>query len=123
MAFYNPMVGVNIISALFSSYHLGERRVTPTTKSLRTGPRSTLRGIGIMHEVLVWHKEIEIALDFHVFEVQDFDILIGHPVEKLFLDVSDLGGPKVSLGGKPFMLSIGQAKNSMAQICSPRRTQ
>ena len=68
-----------------------------------------------MHEVPVWHKETEIALDFHVFEVQDFDILIGHPVEKLFLDVSDLGGLNVSLGGKPFMLSIGQAKNSMAE--------
>ena len=31
MALYNPMVGVNIISALFASDHLGERRVTPTT--------------------------------------------------------------------------------------------
>ena len=49
MALYNPTVGVNIISALFASDRLGERRVTPTTKYLRTGPRSTLRGIGIMH--------------------------------------------------------------------------
>ena len=68
-----------------------------------------------MHEVPVWHREMEIALDFHVFEVQDFDILIGHPVEKLFLDVLDLGELQVSLGGKPFTLPIGQAKNSMAE--------
>ena len=97
-ALYNPTVGVNIISALFASDRLGERRVTPTTKSLRTGPRSTLRGIGIMHEVPVWHRETEIALDFHVFEVQDFDILIGHPIEKLFLDVLNLGELQVPLG-------------------------
>ena len=66
-ALYNPTVGVNIISALFASDRLGERRVIPTTKSLRTGPRFTLRGIEIMHEVPVWHRETEIALDFHVF--------------------------------------------------------
>ena len=99
---------------MFASDCLGERQVTPTTKSLRTGPHSTLRGIGIVHEVPVWHKETEIALDFHVFEVQDFDILIGHPVEKLFLDVLDLG-ELVSLRGKPFTLPVGQAKNSMAE--------
>ena len=114
-ALYNPMVGVNIISALFASDRLGERHVTPTTKSLRIGPRSTLRGIGIMHEVPVWHRETEIALDFHVFEVLDFDILIGHPVEKLFLDVLNLGELQVPLGGKPFTLPIGQAKNSLAE--------
>ena len=114
-ALYNSTVGVNIISALFASDRLGERRVTPTTKSLRTGPHSTLKGIGIMHEVPVWHRETEIALDFHVFEVQDFDILIGHPVEKLFLDVLNLGELQVSLGGKTFTLPIGQAKNSMAE--------
>ena len=69
-----------------------------------------------MHEVPVWHSETEIALDFHVFEVQDFDILIGHPVEKLFLDVLNLGELQVSLGGKPFTLPIGQAKNSLAEF-------
>ena len=68
-----------------------------------------------MHEMPVWHRETEIALDFHVFEVQDFDILIGHPIEKLFLDVLNLGELQVPLGGKPFTLPIGQAKNSMAE--------
>ena len=115
LALYNPMVGVNIISSSFASDHLGERRVTPTTKFLRTGPRSIIKGIGIMHDVLVWHMKMEIALDFHVFEVQDFDILIGHPVEKLFLDVSTLGKLEVSLGGRSYTLPIGQSTNSSAK--------
>ena len=68
-----------------------------------------------MHDVLVWHMKIEIALDFHVFEVQGFDILIGHPVEKLFLDVSTLGKLEVSLGGRSYTLPIGQTKNSLAE--------
>ena len=97
-AFYNPTVGVNIISASFASDHSGERHVTPTTKSLKTGPHSIIKGIGIIQDVPVWHMKTEIALDFHIFEVQDFDILIGHSVEKLFLDVSTLGRLDVSLG-------------------------
>ena len=68
-----------------------------------------------MHDVLVWHTKMEIALDFHVFEVQDFDIHIGHPVEKLFLDVSTLGKLEVSLGGRSYTLPIGQTKNSLAE--------
>ena len=52
-----------------------------------------------MHDVPVWHMDTEIALDFHVLEVQDFDILIGHPVEERFLDVSTLGNLNVSLEG------------------------
>ena len=68
-----------------------------------------------MHDVPVWHMKMEIALDFHVFEVQDFNILIGHPVEKLFLDVSTLGKLEVSLGGGSYTLPIGQTKNSLAE--------
>ena len=114
-AFYNPTVGVNIISTSFASDHSGKRRVTPTTKSLRTGPHFIIKGIGIMQDVPVWHMKTEIALDFHVFEVQDFDILIGHPVEMLFLDVSTLGKLEVSLGGRSYTLPIGQTKNSLAE--------
>jgi len=51
-----------------------------------------------MHDVPIWYTKSEIALDFHVFEVQDFDILMGHPMEKLFLDISTLGKINVSLG-------------------------
>ena len=112
-AFYNPTVGVNIISASFASDYSGEKHVTPTTKSLRIGPNSIIKGIGIMQDVPVWHMKTEIALDFHVFEVHDLDILIGHPVEKLFIEVSTLGKLEVSLRGRPYTLPIGQIKNSM----------
>jgi len=68
-----------------------------------------------MQNVPVWHMKTKIALDFHIFEVQDFDILIGHPVEKLFLDVSTLGRIDVSLGGKACSLPINSATTSMAE--------
>lgn len=31
--------------------------------------------------VLVIHDGKEVILDFHVFEIQDFDVLIEHPIE------------------------------------------
>ena len=68
-----------------------------------------------MHDVPVWHMKIEIALDIHVFEVEDFDILIGHPVEKFFLDVFALGKLEVSLGRRSYTWPIGQTKNSLAE--------
>ena len=68
-----------------------------------------------MQDVPVWHMKTEITLDFHIFEVQDFDILIGHPVEKLFLDVSTIGRLDVSLGGKAYSLPIDPTKNYMAE--------
>jgi len=60
----------------------------------------TMEGIGILHDVLVWYDKTELALDFHIFEVQDFDILIGHPVEKMFQNISPLGTLDVTLGVK-----------------------
>jgi hypothetical protein len=38
------------------------------------------------------------ALDFHVFDIQDFDILIGHPLEKLFVDPPKIGELDIKRG-------------------------
>jgi len=65
--------------------------LVPTKKTLRNAPGSILEGVGIVHDVLVRHDDFEVALDFHIFDVYDFDILIGHPVEKLFLEAPLLG--------------------------------
>jgi hypothetical protein len=67
-----------------------------------------------MHDMPVWHEKAEIALDFDVFEVHDFDILIGHLIEKLFLDVSALGTLDITLAGRSYTLPITQSKNSLA---------
>jgi len=87
----------------------------PTSRSLWSGPRSTMEGIGILHDVLVWYDKTELALDFHIFEVQDFDILIGHPVEKMFQNISPLGTLDVTLGGKDISLPIFWSKDFMTE--------
>ena len=74
-----------------------------------------MEGIRILHDVPVWYDQTELALDFHIFEVQDFDILIGHPVEKMFQNISPLGTLDVKLGGKDISLPILQSKDSMTE--------
>ena len=112
---YSPTVGANIMSASFALSHLSNNPLLPTVRSLLIGPHSTIEGIGILHNVPVWYEKVEIALDFHVFEVQDFDILIGHPVEKLFQNISPLGTLDVTLRGRALSLPILRSKDSLAE--------
>ena len=74
-----------------------------------------MEGIGILHDVPMWYDKTELALDLHIFEVQDFDVLIGHPVEKMFQSESPLGTLHVTLGGKDISLPILQSKDSMTE--------
>ena len=45
-----------------------------------------------------------------------FDILIGHPLEKLFLEARRLGTFDVKLGRETFSILISRAKNSPAEL-------
>ena len=101
-AHYSPTIGANIMSASFVLSHLSDRPLLPTSRSLWIGPRSTIEGIEILHDIPVWYDNSEIALDFHIFEVQDFDVLIGQPIKKLFQIISSSGTLDVTLGGRDF---------------------
>ena len=103
------------MSASFALSHLSDKPLLPTLRSLWSGPRSTMEGIRILHDVPVWYDQTELALDFHVFEVQDFDILIGHPIEKMFQNISSLGTLDVTLGGKDISLPIFRSKDFMTE--------
>jgi len=109
------MVGANIMSASFALSYLSDNPLHPTSRSLWSGPRSTMEGIRILHDVPVWYDKTELALDFHIFEVQDFNILIGHPVEKMFQNISPLGTLDVTLGGRDISLPILRSKDSMTE--------
>ena len=78
-AHYSPTVRENIMLASFVLSHLSDNPLLLTSRSLWSGTRSTMEGIRILHDIHVWYDKTELALEFHIFEVQDFDILIGHP--------------------------------------------
>ena len=66
---YNPSVGANLMSAAFASAYLGEKPLAPIVMYLRSSQRTSLIGLGILHDTILHHGDIEVALDFHVFEI------------------------------------------------------
>ena len=102
------------MDASFASTYLGNEPLTPTNKTFRIAPRSRLEGLGILHNVSLCHGNVEIILDFHVFDIQDFDIMLGHPLEKLLIEPLKTGELDLKLGRDTFTIPITRAKNSVA---------
>ena len=63
----------------------------------------------------VKHENVDVILDFHVFDVQDFDLMIGHPIEKLLMDALIQAKLDVHLGKETFSVQISRAANSLAE--------
>ena len=53
---------------------------------------------GTLQNVSIRHEDVEIIFDFHMFDIQDFDLLIGHPIEKLLTDAPTQNKLEVHLG-------------------------
>ena len=68
-----------------------------------------------MQNVTIKHENVDVILDFHVFDVQDFDLMIGHPIEKLLMDAPTQGKIDVRLGKETFSVQISRAANSLAE--------
>jgi hypothetical protein len=66
---YNPSVGANLMSTAFASAYLGDKSLAPTVKIVRTSPRTSQKALGILHDTILHHRDIEVALDFHVLEI------------------------------------------------------
>lgn len=115
MVLCNPTVGANIISSTFELMCLEEDLLTSTVKTLKYGPRSIKEGIETVLNVPVWHNGMETPLNFHIFEDIDFDVMIGHPVEKFFLDVTTLGKLDITLGRKTFSVPINHIMNTKVE--------
>ena len=86
-----------------------------TDKTFQTSSRKILEGIGILQNVTVKHENVDVILGFHVFDVQGFDLMIGHPIEKLLMDAPTQGKLDVRLGKETFSVQISRAANSLAE--------
>ena len=63
----------------------------------------------------VRHEDVKIILDFHMFDVQDFDLLIGQPIEKFLTDALTQNKLEVHLGKETIFVQIARATNSMTE--------
>ena len=112
---YSPTVGANIISGKCAFYLLRDVPLVRTDKTFRTSSGEILKGNGILQNVSIRHEDIDVILDFHIFDVRDFNLLIGHPIEKLLMDAPTQGKVDVRLGKETISVQITRATNSRAE--------
>jgi len=68
-ALYSPTVRANIISEDCAFYLLKDVPLVRTDKTFRTSSGEILKGGGILQNVSIRHEDIDIILDFHIFDV------------------------------------------------------
>ena len=61
------------MSASFAHTYFSNDAITPTIKSYRVAPHVRLEGLGVLHNISLYYNDNEVPLDFHVFDIQDFD--------------------------------------------------
>jgi hypothetical protein len=80
--FYNPIVGVNIMSATFAQDLLKDMPLAPTTKLLKSLSGHIVPSLGILCALPTFVNETQVLLNFYIFDVIKFDLLIGQPIER-----------------------------------------
>ena len=80
---YSPSVGANIISSECTFRHLRDEPLVQTDKTFQTPSGEILEAYGTLQNVSIRHEDIEIILEFHIFNVHDFDLLVGQPIDKI----------------------------------------
>jgi hypothetical protein len=103
-ALYSPVVGVNLMSNSFAHTLPKNLQLTLTTKLLKSLSGQILPSEGIFHLIPIKLDKTKVYLSFYIFDIWEFDLLTGHPKERL-LHEGRKGSINVRLG-KSLNLSI-----------------
>ena len=82
-ALHDPAAKVCIIPEYLLDTLVGNKPLTPTNKYFKSPSGLFFECWGIARDVPVTVDKIEVRLDFHVYDIIDFDLLLGLPLEKL----------------------------------------
>jgi hypothetical protein len=82
-ALYNLVVGVNLMSKYFAHTLPRNFQLTPTTKLLKSISGQILPSEGIFHLMPIKVDETKVYLCFYIFDIWEFNLLIGHPIKRL----------------------------------------
>ena len=82
-ALYNPVVGTNIMALSFAHQFLKDMPLTPTTKLLKSSSGQVIQSSRILYVLPITVNDMTIHLSFHIFDIKEFDLLIGQPFERL----------------------------------------
>jgi hypothetical protein len=80
---YNPVIGVNIMSSIFAYDLLKDMPLAPTTKLLKSLSGHIVPSLEIICALPILVNRTKVNLNFYIFDVMEFDLLIGQPIERL----------------------------------------
>jgi hypothetical protein len=116
-ALYNLVVGVNIMSASLAHDLLEYMPLTPTTKCMKSPSRHILPSLGILYVLPVLVNETLVNLSFYIFDIIEFDLLIGQPIERLIHE-AQTGKLNIYLGKNLSLpISISRSLNTESESC------
>ena len=69
----------------------------------------------MIKNVSIWHEDVKVILDFHVFKDLNFDFLIGHPIKAILKGVPKLGNLSINIGKKSLLVPITQSTNFLVE--------
>jgi hypothetical protein len=107
-------VGVNIISSIFAYDLLKDMPLAPTTMLLKSLSRHIIPSLGILCALPILVNGTKAHLNFYIFDVMEFDLLIGQPIERLIHEGNE---QKLNIRlGKNFELSMPITHSLNAKI-------
>ena len=92
------------MSASFAHHLLKHVPLTPTTKLFKGLSGHILPSLGILYVLPIKVRDTMVHLSFYIFDIMEFDLLIGQPIERLIQE-GQTGSLRISLG-KNFKLSL-----------------
>jgi hypothetical protein len=89
--------------------------LTPTTKFLKSPSGHILPSLGILYVLLILVNETLVNLSFYIFDIIEFDLLIGQPFERLIHE-GQIGKLKICLRKNlSLLISISCSLNTKSE--------
>jgi hypothetical protein len=111
-ALHKPTVETNIMSEfLVETLLLGSMPLVSINKLFKSPSGLIFECCGIARAVPINIDKTEVHLDFHIFAILDFDLLIGYPFEKLFQEKLSHGSLNEKFRKNCFRHSYLSARN------------
>ena len=82
-ALHNPTIETNIMSEFLAKTLLAKMPLVPTNKLFKSPSGLIFECCGIARAVPIIIDKTKVHLDFHVFAILEFNLLIGYPCEKI----------------------------------------
>jgi hypothetical protein len=114
-ALHNLTVRTNIVSQFLAETLLGNMLLVLTDKLFKSPSGLIFKCCGIARAMPIIINDTEVHLDFHIYVILEFDILIGYPLEKLFQEKPFLGSHDEKLGKTASAIPILCPKSPMAK--------